>query len=113
MQWFFLQPGIDLHVIYFRKCLSVEYKCANSPVELTQTIPDSENPVIEIDSVNNFSVHTVRLKLGIIFRYEMPTFPAGQITSVSPTTSGGGDKIFSGTARNSHFSGEILLAGKS
>ena len=26
---FLLQPGIDL--IYFRKCLSVEYNCANSP----------------------------------------------------------------------------------
>ena len=46
----------------------------------------------------------------------MPTFPGGQITSVSPTFSVGGEggeenKIFSGTTRNSHFSGEKILAG--
>ena len=34
---------------------------------LTPTIPDSEKPVIDTDSVN-VSIHTVRLKLGIIFR---------------------------------------------
>ena len=67
-------------------------------------------PIVKTDSVN-FSIYTVRLKLGIIFPREMPTLPGGQITSVSPTISEGENQIFSGTARISHYSGEILLAG--
>ena len=39
----------------------------------------------------------------------MPSFPGDQITST--TISVGENKIFSGTTRNSHVSGEILLAG--
>ena len=54
------EPGIDL--IYFRKCLPVECKCASSPrrkyVNLYRpTIRDSEKPVRKTDSVN-FSIHT-------------------------------------------------------
>ena len=41
----------------------------------------------------------------------MPTFPWSQITSDSPTISAGENQIFSGTIRNSHISGKILLAG--
>ena len=41
----------------------------------------------------------------------MPTFPGGQITSVSPTVLVRENQIFSGSTRNSHFSEKILLAG--
>ena len=78
--------------------------------QLTPTILNNEKH----DSVY-FSIHTVRLKLGIIFPREMPTLPpwegGGLITSVSATISMGENQIFSGTSLNNHFSEEILLAG--
>ena len=52
-----------------------------------------------------------KFSYGQIFPRKMPTFPRGQITSISPTISVGENQIFSGTTQNSHFSGEILLAG--
>ena len=66
---------------HYRKCLSVEYKCDNSPrrkyANLHRPYPIVKyKPVIATDSVN-FSIHTVRLKLGTIFPREMPTFPGG------------------------------------
>ena len=78
--------------------------------QLTPTIPYSEKPVIDTDSVN-FSIRSVRLKLGTIFPREMLIFPGCQ--TLSPLLSHWGriTQIFSGTTRNSHISEEILLAG--
>ena len=58
--------------------------CQLTPSKICQLTPTI--PVIDTDAVN-FSMHTVRLKLGTIYPMEMPTFPGGQITSVSPTIS--------------------------